>query len=416
MIENIRLSFKGIITHKMRSALTMLGIIIGIASIIVIVSIIQGTSNMLKDEMVNSGNSTVMIQLYSKENSWSAYDARTQGAIPGINKIPAEAVEEVSNIKGVERAASVYFTESSIPFGCNNKSEYGFLYGVGAEYFSLTDLVLSSGRLLTERDFTEKNNVAVISSSVASSIFSNEDAIGKTIYVGDQMFVVVGIVSTIKDYSGINTLTDYYQKVGYSISTVYIPKTSWDIAAGYDGIEQLAVQLTKIDDILTVSTMAANVLNTTITNPDYEYKAGELMEASKTLEDITNKISMLLIGIASISLIVGGIGVMNIMLVSVTERTREIGLKKALGAKRRIILAQFLTEAIVLTSLGGFIGVVLGIGISKIVAMVMNTEVAVSIPAIIVSVAFSMGVGIIFGIVPSIKAAKLDPIEALRYE
>ena len=140
------------------------------------------------------------------------------------------------------------------------------------------------------------------------------------------------------------------------------------------------------------------------------------MEASQELEQITSVISMLLIGIASISLLVGGIGVMNIMLVSVTERTREIGLKKALGAKRRVILAQFLTEAVVLTSLGGFVGVALGIGISKIVAVVMQTKSTVSMPAIIISVAFSMGVGIIFGIVPSIKAAKLDPIEALRYE
>ena len=301
-------------------------------------------------------------------------------------------------------------------FGCNNKSEYGLLYGVGAEYFSLTDFVLSSGRLLTERDFTEKNNVAVISSTVASSFFTNENAIGKTIFIGDEMFVVVGIVSTIKDYSGVNTLSDYYQKVGYSISTVYIPKTSWDIAAGYDGIEQLAIQLTSPDDILSVSTTAASILNDTISNPDYEYKAGYLMEASQELEQITSVISMLLIGIASISLLVGGIGVMNIMLVSVTERTREIGLKKALGAKRRVILAQFLTEAVVLTSLGGFVGVALGIGISKIVAVVMQTKSTVSMPAIIISVAFSMGVGIIFGIVPSIKAAKLDPIEALRYE
>ena len=140
------------------------------------------------------------------------------------------------------------------------------------------------------------------------------------------------------------------------------------------------------------------------------------MEASKELEKITNTISMLLIGIASISLLVGGIGVMNIMLVSVTERTREIGLKKALGAKRRMILAQFLTEAVVLTSLGGFIGVILGIGISKVVAMAMMMTASVNLTAILISVGFSMFVGIVFGIVPSIKAAKLDPIEALRYE
>ena len=200
------------------------------------------------------------------------------------------------------------------------------------------------------------------------------------------------------------------------MSAVYIPKTSWDLVAGYDDIEALAIQLVSPDDILSASTMASNILNQTINNENYEYKAGYLMEASKELEKITNTISMLLIGIASISLLVGGIGVMNIMLVSVTERTREIGLKKALGAKRRMILAQFLTEAVVLTSLGGFIGVILGIGISKVVAMAMMMTASVNLTAILISVGFSMFVGIVFGIVPSIKAAKLDPIEALRYE
>ena len=200
------------------------------------------------------------------------------------------------------------------------------------------------------------------------------------------------------------------------MSSVYIPKTSWDLVAGYDDIEALAIQLVSPDDILSASTMASNILNQTINNENYEYKAGYLMEASKELEKITNTISMLLIGIASISLLVGGIGVMNIMLVSVTERTREIGLKKALGAKRRMILAQFLTEAVVLTSLGGFIGVILGIGISKVVAMAMMMTASVNLTAILISVGFSMFVGIVFGIVPSIKAAKLDPIEALRYE
>ncbi|MEE3449506.1 MAG: ABC transporter permease [Acutalibacteraceae bacterium] len=416
MIENIRLSFKGIITHKMRSALTMLGIIIGIASIIVIVSIIEGTSDMLKKEMVNSGESTAMIELYAKEDSWSAYDSTYNGTIPGINKIDPKCVEEVSNVKGIKRAASVYKKEYSISFSYNDKYDQGSVYGVGEDYFALTDFVLSSGRLFIERDFTNRNNVAVISSSVASSFFSNENAVGKTITIGNEMFVVVGVVSKIKDYSNINTLSDYYQKVGYSMSAVYIPKTSWDLVAGYDDIEALAIQLVSPDDILSASTMASNILNQTINNENYEYKAGYLMEASKELEKITNTISMLLIGIASISLLVGGIGVMNIMLVSVTERTREIGLKKALGAKRRMILAQFLTEAVVLTSLGGFIGVILGIGISKVVAMAMMMTASVNLTAILISVGFSMFVGIVFGIVPSIKAAKLDPIEALRYE
>ena len=416
MIENIRLSFKGIVTHKMRSALTMLGIIIGIASIIIIVSIIQGTSSMLKGQMVNAGESTVLVSLYPKEDAYSEYDVQTQGVIPGINKIPESTVEEIKQLNGVKGAAAVYCNSFGSSYSYKNISESGYIYGVGQDYFQLTNFVLSSGRYFIERDFTQKHNVCVISSTAASSLFSNEDALGKTIKVGNEWFVVVGVVSTVKDYSGINNLNDYYTKVGYELSTIFIPKTSWESAMWFDDIEKLAVQYASPDDMLEATTKAANILNSTVTNAKYEYKAGFLQEASKELEQITSVVSMLLIGIASISLLVGGIGVMNIMLVSVTERTREIGLKKALGAKRGVILAQFLTEAIVLTSLGGFIGVAIGIGISKIVAIFMQTEASVSVPAIAIAVAFSMGVGIIFGIVPSIKAAKLDPIEALRYE
>lgn len=416
MLENIRLSLKGILSHKMRSVLTMLGIIIGISSIIIIVSIIQGTSDMLKQSMVGSSDNTISIDLYSKEDIYSPYDTSYSGKVDGIAELSSDSIEEVKALDTVVTATPVYSKQYSLTTSYNGTNSDGSVYGIEKDYFSVVDLTLKSGRLFTERDYTNRSNVAVISQTRASELFGTEEPLGKTITVGKEMFIVVGVVTRNVDYSDINSLSDYNTKIGSSSGGVYIPSTAWSLVAGYDDIQSLVVKIASVDDTVAVGTAAASILNSYLTNENYEYKSGTLNEDAAYLEQITMVISILLIGIASISLLVGGIGVMNIMLVSVTERTREIGLKKALGAKRRVILSQFLTEAVVLTSLGGVFGVLIGIGISYLVGMIISMPISISITSIAISVAFSMGVGIIFGLVPSIRASKLDPIEALRYE
>ena len=248
-------------------------------------------------------------------------------------------------------------------------------------------------------------------------MFKNVDPVGKTVQVGNGLFTVVGIVTKIIDYSEIETLSDYYMSGGGVMdASVYVPDTAWADVIGYDDIQSIVVKISDPDLTVSASTSVANVLNENLPTDKYEYKSGSLTQDADYLKEITNIASILLIGIASISLIVGGIGVMNIMLVSVTERTREIGLKKALGARRRVILGQFLTESVVLTSTGGVIGVLIGIGVAKLVGMIIGMPSQISIAAIAVSVGFSMGIGIIFGLVPSVKAANLNPIDALRYE
>ncbi len=416
MIENIRLSFKGIWSHKMRSALTMLGIIIGISSIIAIVSIIQSVSEMMKNELLGEGDNTITIGVFKKDDMWGAqHNAYYQGIIEGVSDIPKESIEIVNTVEGVIKS-SPFYNIRDIQVTYNAQTASCSVFGIEKDYFSLTNYYLKSGRLLTQEDYDNGNNVIVIDTLTSDSLFGSEKCLGKTISINGELFVIVGLVEYPRNYDEINSIMDYYSIMQTHAYEVFVPSTSWSQIMCYGDVQNLLIEVENIDDTVEVSTRVANVLNEKMGNEDYKYSSASLMTDMQQLEMITNAISILLIGIAGISLVVGGIGVMNIMLVSVTERTREIGLKKALGATKGQIRSQFLTEAAVLTGMGGIIGVLLGIGLALILGVLFNQTIVVSATSIVVSVVFSMCVGIVFGITPSIKASKLDPIEALRYE
>ncbi len=417
MIENIRLSFQGIWSHKMRSFLTMLGIIIGIASIISIVSTIKGTNEQIKKNLIGSGTNTVQIQLYQGDYQ---YEMLYNGLPDGIPVRDETTMEKIKSVKNVEDAA--FYTSrsdynNSVYYG-NNSISGSQVFGVDNSYFTTNGLVLKSGRTFVDSDFTDFHAAAIIDADTADSLFDGENPIGKTIEISSIPFTVVGIVDEDSKFEPvINSIDEYYTYYSNSsASRIFVPSSMWPALYSFDEPQNVAIRVSNTEAMTDAGKAVAEIMNTNVTNGEIKYQAQDLLKQAQDLQDLSSSTNSQLIWIASISLLVGGIGVMNIMLVSVTERTREIGLKKAIGAKKSRILWQFLTEAAVLTSLGGIVGVGAGIGLAEIISRVTSAPVAISVPSIIIAVVFSMVIGIIFGLLPSFKAANLNPIDALRHE
>ena len=417
MIENIRLSFQGIWSHKMRSFLTMLGIIIGIASIISIVSTIKGTNEQIKKNLIGSGTNTVQIQLYQGDYQ---YEMLYNGLPDGIPVRDETTMEKIKSVKNVEDAA--FYTSrsdynNSVYYG-NNGISGSQVFGVDNSYFTTNGLVLKSGRTFVDSDFTDFHAAAIIDADTADSLFDGENPIGKTIEISSIPFTVVGIVDEDSKFEPvINSIDEYYTYYSdSSASRIFVPSSMWPALYSFDEPQNVAIRVSNTEAMTDAGKAVAEIMNTNVTNSEIKYQAQDLLKQAQDLQDLSSSTNSQLIWIASISLLVGGIGVMNIMLVSVTERTREIGLKKAIGAKKSRILWQFLTEAAVLTRLGGIVGVGAGIGLAAIISRVTSAPVAISVPSIIIAVVFSMVIGIIFGLLPSFKAANLNPIDALRHE
>ena len=423
MLENIRLSLQGILSHKVRSILTMLGIIIGIAAIIAIVSTIKGTNEQIKNNLIGAGNNTVSVQLYQGD---SPYDFTYQSAPDGVPVISQAVRDNIAALDNVE-SASFYRTRSY----CNNvyyqNTQFsGAMFGIDARYFDTAGYEVQQGRGFLSREYTDNAKAVILDSTAVKSLYSSEDPVGTVIDINGEPFTVVGVVTEVNSFEPvINSEEDYWTYMGNSGGKMFIPNQSWPIAYQYDEPENCLAKAVDTDSMPAVGKKVAELMNATIRttsaggendSSQVKYDSQDLLKQAKSLQKLSSSTNTMLIWIASISLLVGGIGVMNIMLVSVTERTREIGLKKAIGAKKGKILAQFLTEASVLTSIGGIIGVGIGIGLAQLISKIASVPVAISSLSIVVSVVFSMVVGIVFGLIPSIKASNLNPIDALRYE
>ena len=417
MLENLALAVQGVWSHKLRSFLTMLGIIIGIASIISIVSTINGTSEQIKKNLIGAGTNTVKVQLYQDE--W-LYEWSYNGVPDGVSPVLEETRQSLLEIEDVEDVS--LFCQRSYSNGLYFKNTVynGAIYGVDEHYFNTCGYKLSYGRSFLPEDFSSFRKVAVLDMRACSSLFAGAYPVGEMLEIGGEVFTVIGVVEKANTVQlSIETIRDYYAYADTGAGTVFIPLADWPIVYGFDEAEGVMLRARTTDAMTRIGQQAEDILTAsqiTRTDNTFSYKSEDLMEQAEQLQALSNSTNRQLLWIASISLLVGGIGVMNIMLVTVTERTREIGLKKAIGARRRRILWQFLTEAATLTSIGGLLGVIAGVVFSHVISSLSGTPSSVSLPASAVAVVFSMIIGILFGMIPAVKAANLNPIEALRRE
>ena len=416
MVENIRLAFQGIWSHKLRSLLTMLGIIIGIAAIITIVSTIKGTNEQIKKNLIGAGNNVVTVQL---NQSGYSYDMSWQGVPSGVRVITEETRQELETINGVEKV-SLYTARSYAQMVFYKNAQYeGQMFGIDENYLSVYGYQVKSGRGFTENDYKNFRKVALVDTTAVTTLFGGRSPVGESIEIQEDVFTVVGVVALSEDFTPtINSLNDYYMYANTSAGAIYLPSAVWPTAYQFDEPQNVAIKVESTDVMTTAGKAAADLLTekqiVDSENSDFDYRSQDMLEQAQQLQSMSESTNTQLIWIAGISLLVGGIGVMNIMLVSVTERTQEIGLKKAIGAKKKRILLQFLTEAAVLTSLGGIVGVASGIGLAQLISAMMDIPVAIDVTAILISVVFSTLIGVIFGLLPATQAANLNPIDALR--
>ena len=415
MLENIRLAFQGVWSHKMRSMLTMLGIIIGIAAIITIVSTIKGTNEQIKENLIGAGNNVVTVQL--NENGYP-FDA-TWSDIPScVRPITEQTRQELEQLDGAQRV-SLFYSRSYADGVFYQDNQYnGSIYGVDENYLGAYGYQVKLGRGFTKGDYQNFRKVVLVDDNAISALSLGQNPVGQVLEIQEETYTIVGVVGMSQDFSPtINSMNDYQMYVGSSSGNIYLPSSVWPVSYRFDEPQNVAIKVASTDEMATVGKNAADLLTERQIvgeSSGYDYRSQDMLEQAQQLQKMSQATNTQLIWIASISLLVGGIGVMNIMLVSVTERTSEIGLKKALGAKKRRILLQFLTEAAVLTSLGGVIGVATGIGLAELISKMMEIPVAISFPAIGISVAFSTLIGVVFGLLPATQAANLNPIEALR--
>lgn len=395
IIENFKMAFSSLRAHKMRSILTMLGIIIGVGSVIAIVAIGQSGEAMLKSQFIGEENTIELFYMPSDEeiqanpNIWME-DPFTQEDINIIEDIP-----EVENV--------VATSSDSTSIRYREENTDGFVTGINQAYLDVHGLNIAEGRNLLAADFLGGSRTAIVSESFQEELFDGADILGQVVYIGSQPVEIVGILESETGF------------LSFDSNEVYVPLKTWQTIFKTTAFNEVSIQANSPEELQIAGEQATETLNR-IHDTDDSYQIMNMEEIADGIGQVTRIMTIIIGSIAGVSLLVGGIGVMNIMLVSVTERTREIGVRMSLGATRGQILLQFLIESVTLTLLGGIVGMALGAGAASLVSYFAGWPALVSIPVIIGGILFSMLIGVVFGILPANKASRLDPIESLRYE
>lgn len=383
-LNTVRLALRSTLSNKMRSFLTMLGIIIGVVAVVMLMSISNGATQTITDAISSMGTDRLTIMVTNSDVSLKAQDY--DGLLEYSDYIAA--VSPYLSISGTARYKSEYTSASAV--------------GVTENYMSINDMELQAGRGIVPSDLEWRTDVAVIGTEIAEELYESYDVIGKTLTMNGKTFTVVGLL----EEAG-TTLT------GSLDSSVLIPLTSAQRISDTTDITTVYVKSVSSDVIEQAQTVAELYMKN-LTQDEDSYSVFNLSQLLDTLDTVMNTMSLMLGGIAAISLIVGGIGIMNIMLVSVAERIREIGIRKAIGAKRGHILSQFLIEAVVLSVMGGLIGLLVSEIGMKVVSHAFGTELNVDFSVAVGALLFCTVIGVIFGIYPANKASKLTPIDALQ--
>lgn len=399
IIENIKLALSSIKANKMRSFLTMLGIIIGISSVITIASLGQTSKEVISKEFEAFGKNRVVIYMpYSEQIKDSDYFN-----IEDIQKINAKYKEDIEYI-----SPSIY-SSSEVRSGRNSANVE--INGIAQGYENMVgNMDVIKGRFINETDIKSRRDAAVIDEKLAEKFFGSSEAIGKTLRCE-----VDSNVTDVKIIGVYRTKPSIFDTLGSSdMTTMYMPYSVFSSQLSFIGAIDIKITEDKPAQ-MTGQNIADFMARSKNREPGF-YITQSTQQEQGSIDNVLNTISLAIGAIAAISLLVGGIGIMNIMLVSVTERTREIGIRKSLGARRKDILLQFLTEAMIVSATGGIIGTTLGLLLSSGISIFLKVPPVIDPAMVLISVAFSAIVGMFFGLYPANKAAKLDPIDALRYE
>ncbi|MBB6729358.1 ABC transporter permease [Cohnella zeiphila] len=383
--QGVKMAWHSVSTQKMRTLLTVLGIMIGVASVTIMVAIGNGTAEQVKSQMQGLGTNMLTANVIGR------------GAVTSIT---LDDAKDLTDIDGVETYAPVISGSVTAKYKTNTYS--ASVQATTPSFADVRDYTVSEGRFIKDIDGAFSQKVAVVGSEVVSEL-SMSNPVGQTISLNGSLYTIVGVLASKGSTSA-----------GSSDNVVIIPIQTARVALKTDAIRTIYVQVASSDKVDFVQTMLEFKLQQFFRNDENAYTVFNQSDLLETITAVSTSMSTMLTYVAAISLLVGGIGIMNMMLTSVTERTKEIGIRKSLGAKQRDILFQFLVEAGMIGGLGGLVGVIVGASGSKFAGKLMDSPASPSVNIMVLALIFSMGVGVLFGFLPARRASKLNPVDALR--